>query len=78
MLDKIDKEILRLLLKYKEQTLTTNQISKKLSIAPRTAKKHLEKLEKEGYVFWKETGKRRDYETKEIKENAKNKKINKN
>ena len=61
MLDKIDKAILRLLVKYKDQTLTVNQIAKKVVISPRTAKKHIVKLEEEGYVFMK-IGKIREVE----------------
>ena len=66
-----------MLLKYKEQTLTINQIAKKIVISPITAKKHLKKLEEEGYVFIEEEGKLRDYKTKGIK-NAKNKQTKKN
>ncbi len=61
MLDKIDKTILRLLIKYKYKTLTINQIAKKTSNAHLTAKRHLEKLERLGYVYHKEKGKVRDY-----------------
>ena len=61
MLDKIDKAILRLLLKYKHKTLSINQIAKKIYCASLTAKRHLEKLEKSGYVYHKEEGKVRDY-----------------
>ena len=64
MLDRIDRAIIRLLLKYKGQTLTINQIAKKVEVSPRTAKKHTDKLEEEGYVFIKE-GKAREYKTKE-------------
>lgn len=61
MLDKIDKAILRLLIKYKNQTLSINQIAKKTSNANLTTKRHLEELEKLGYVYHKEEGKVRDY-----------------
>ena len=61
MLDKIDKAILRLLIKYKTQTLSINQIAKKTSNANLTTKRHLQKLEKLGYVYHKEAGKVRDY-----------------
>ncbi len=47
MLDKIDKAILRLLVKYKDQTLTVNQIAKKVVISPRTEKKHIVKIEED-------------------------------
>ena len=50
MLDRIDKAIINLLLKYLNKHLTTHQIAKKVGISPRTAKKHLGKLEQEGYV----------------------------
>ncbi len=61
MLDKTDKAILRLLLKYKHKTLSINQIAKKIDCASLTAKRHLEKLERLGYVYHKEEGKVRDY-----------------
>ena len=61
MLDKIDKAILNLLIKYKHQTLTINQIAKKINNAPLTAKRHLENLERLGYVYHKEKGKVREY-----------------
>ena len=61
MLDKIDKSILRLLIKYKDKTLSINQIAKKVDIAPLTAKRHIKKLEGEGYVYLKEEGKVRKY-----------------
>jgi predicted ArsR family transcriptional regulator len=75
MLDRIDKAILRLLIQYKELSLTTNKIAIKVKISPRTAKKHLDKLKQEGYVEMEE-GKIREYKTKEKEENAKNKKTN--
>ena len=61
MLDKIDKLILKLLVKYKHKTLNINQIAKKVEIAPLTSKRHLEKLERMGYVYHKEEGKVREY-----------------
>ncbi len=61
MLDKIDKAILRLLIKYKHQTLTINQIAKKINYAPLTVKRRLGKLEREGYIYLKEKGKVREY-----------------
>jgi len=61
MLDRIDKEILRLLLKYKGRLLTIRQISKKIKISPLTVKRHITKLEEEGYVIVKEEGKVRKY-----------------
>ncbi len=65
MLDKIDKSIIRLLLKYKHKTLSINQIAKKIGCASLTAKRHLEKLEESGYVYHKEEGKVRDYGKKD-------------
>lgn len=62
MLDRIDKEIIRLLLKYKGKSLTTNQIAIKVKIAPLTARRHLDKLERKGYVQFKPAGKLREYE----------------
>ncbi len=64
MLDKIDKSILRLLLKYKGRALTTNQIAIKTEVSNLTAKRHLEKLEKEGYVGFRTKGKSREYVSK--------------
>lgn len=61
MLDKIDKAIIRLLLKYKENGLVINQIAKKTTHSPRTIKKHIEKLENEGYVYLIEEGKVREF-----------------
>ena len=61
MLDKIDKSILRLLLKYKYKTLSINQISKKVNNASLTVKRHIIKLEELGYVYLKEKGKVREY-----------------
>ena len=64
MLDKIDKAILKLLLKYKHRTLSINQIAKKIDCASLTAKRHIEKLEELGYVYFKEKGKVREYARK--------------
>ncbi len=64
MLDKIDKAILRLLLKYKHKTLSINQIAKKIDNASLTVKRHIEKLEAQGYVYFKEKGKVREYARK--------------
>ena len=64
MLDKIDRSILRLLIKYKHQTLSINQIAKKTEYASLTIKRHLEKLEELGYVYFKEKGKVREYARK--------------
>lgn len=61
MIDRIDKTILKLLIKYKHQTLSINQIAKKTDYASLTIKRHLEKLEEEGYVYLKEKGKVREY-----------------
>ncbi len=61
MLDKIDKAILRLLIKYKNQTLSINQIAKKINNAPLTVKRHIKKLEGLGYVYLKIEGKVREY-----------------
>lgn len=64
MLDRIDRAILRLFLKYRENGLTTNQIANKVQVAPRTAKKHLDKLEEEGYLDSVEDGEVRHYQRK--------------
>jgi Mn-dependent DtxR family transcriptional regulator len=64
MLDRIDKAIIGLLLKYKDSYLSTKQIADKVKISPRTAKKHLEKLESKGYVSSEKKGKTREYEIK--------------
>ncbi len=61
MLDKIDKAILKLLIKYKHKTLSINQIAKKIDCASLTAKRHIKKLEELGYVYLKEKGKVREY-----------------
>ena len=61
MLDKIDKAILRLLIKYKHKTLSINQIAKKIGCASLTAKRHIKNLEELGYVYTKEKGKVREY-----------------
>ncbi len=45
MLDRIDKAIIRVLLKYKNKFLTTNQIATKVNIASLTAKRHLKKIQ---------------------------------
>ena len=65
MLDRIDKEIIRFLLKYTGKFLTTNQIAKKVGISPLTAKRHLEKLARAGYVESKYSEHVREYEWKE-------------
>ncbi len=62
MLDKIDKAILKLLIKYKNQTLSINQIAKKISSSSLTVKRHIKELEKSGYVYLKEDGKVREYD----------------
>ncbi len=49
MLDSIDREILRFLLRY-GRWATTNLIADKTNTAWATAKKHLEELAKQGYV----------------------------
>ncbi len=61
-MDMIDKAIIRILLKYKDQYLTTYQIAQKVGIAPLTAKRHLGNLENEGYVNSKISGGIRKYE----------------
>lgn len=65
MLDRIDKAIIRLLLNYKDNYLTTYQIAKKIGIAPLTAKRHLVNLKKEGYVDMTTGGRWREYEVEE-------------
>ena len=62
MIDKIDKAIIRVLLKYKNKHLTTWQIAQKAEIAALTAKRHLEKLKNDGYVDSKISGGIRRYE----------------
>ena len=69
MLDRIDRAILRLLVEFKDHMLSTNDIAKKVSVSPRTAKKHMEKLEQEGYVFRQEEGNKRTYKTKDHAKN---------
>ncbi len=69
MLDRIDKAIVRILLKYIGKYLTTYQLATKVKIAPLTAKRHLEKLKGEGYVESKLQGGIREYKI----ENGKNK-----
>ena len=69
MLDRIDRAILRLLLRHKGIFLTTNSIATKTEIAPLTAKRHLDKLEKRGYIKGKSSGKTREYEKNERKNN---------
>ncbi len=64
MLDNIDKEILRLLIKYEHKALTIYQIAKKIGRAPLTIKRHVLELEEEGYVYMKEDGKVRQYDRK--------------
>ncbi len=74
MLDRTDKAILKLMLKFKEQKLSINEIAKKVDIAQITARKHLERLEEEGYIVMFEEGKSREYTTaQEGEKNAKNK-----
>lgn len=64
MLDKIDKDIIKVLLKYQSTVLTTNQIAKKIERAQLTTKRHLQKLEQEGYVYYKLSEKIRKYKLK--------------
>lgn len=64
MLDRIDKAILRVLIAYRNQHLTTNQIAIKSKISPLTAKRHLKKLMRAGYVSSKTAGKIRRYDLK--------------
>lgn len=61
MLNRIDKQIIRVLLKNLDLYLTTREIAKKSEIAPLTAKRHLNKLGEEGYVKCKIDGAFRDY-----------------
>jgi len=67
MLDRIDKAIIRLLLKYKQKYLSTNEIAKKVQISPLTAKRHLTKLEEEGFVSFRTVGAIREYSRKKRK-----------
>lgn len=64
MLDRIDKAILKLLLNYPDTFLSTNEIAKKCRIASLTAKRHLEKLERDGYLDTQVKGRTREYEIK--------------
>jgi len=64
MLDRIDKAIIKLLLAYEGKFLTTNQIAIKIKISPLTGKRHLEKLEREGYLKVEKSKKIREYEKK--------------
>jgi len=64
MLDRIDKDIIRLLIKYQKKYLTTNQIAIKTKISPLTAKRHLEKLENDGYVEFQKSVIIREYDKK--------------
>lgn len=66
MLDRIDKEIVRLLIKYKDTFITTNQIAIKTEISPLTAKRHLEKLLAKKYVIMSKTGVKRCYSLKDV------------
>ena len=60
-MDKINRAIIRVLLMYLDNHLSTNQVAKKAEVAPLTARRRLTILEKEGYVESKR-GKIRDYE----------------
>lgn len=62
MLDNIDKAIIRVLINNKDRFLNTMQIATKAGVAPLTAKRHLEKLEGNGYVTQKIVGGIRKYE----------------
>lgn len=62
MLDRIDKAIIRLLLNNQGKFLSTNEIALKVKISPLTAKRHLKKLENDGYTESREVGKAREYE----------------
>ncbi len=64
MLDRIDKAIISVLLKYKGKYLTINQLASKAKIAPLTARRHLLKLKEAGYVNDKFEGKERRYDIK--------------
>lgn len=61
MLDKIDKSILKVLLRNRQRNLTTNQVAIKSQIAPLTASRHLSELENKGFVKRSVSGKIRDY-----------------
>jgi len=65
-LDKYDKAILSLLVKFLDKYLPTNQIAKRMNISTLTAKRHLLKLEKAYYVDSKVEGYRK-YKKKKIK-----------
>lgn len=61
MLDRIDKAIIRVLIRNKDRFLTTNDIAKKVKISNLTARRHLGKLEFKGYVHSETSGKVREY-----------------
>ncbi len=48
--DLIDRAIMRVLLNYKDVSLSTNQIAKKAEISTKAAKSHLVKLKEDGWV----------------------------
>jgi len=64
-MDMIDRAIIKVLIKFKDQYLSTFQIATKAGIAPLTAKRHLEKLQEEGYTESKLSGGVRKYEIKD-------------
>ena len=64
MLDRIDKALLKVLLRNRHRSLTTNEIARKAEVANLTAKRHLKKLEKLGYVESELWGRLREYHAK--------------
>ena len=74
MLDRIDRAIMRLLLKHKMKFLSTNEIAIKIGVAPLTAKRDLEKLKNEGYVADRIQGQIREYDWKYARKKKKTKK----
>jgi len=61
MLDRYDKAILNLLLKYRDSELSTYFIATKINASARTVSKHLDKLLNLGYVLYNRVGKPRNY-----------------
>jgi len=66
-MDKIDRAIIRVLLRYLDNYLSTNQIAIKAEVAPLTARRRLTILKEQGYVNF-QIGKIRDYERGTSKE----------
>ena len=65
MLDRIDKSIIRILLKYKGTFLTTYQIAKKVGVEPATIKTDLDNLTID-FVYMTQEGKKRTSENLQV------------